>query len=204
MRKPQLLGRLRDTRVQAIASLGIVLAAAATGTYAYWTDSATVSGSTISSGSIDLKVNGTAGNRLDSDTSYTQLNFTGLTPGGSAAGVITVRNNGLSPLTYSVAGAATNADGKGLGAALVVKVTGDATRSAGTGSNFVCSGPALPNTGTAFAANLVSSTTPRQLAAGTEETLCIQATLPSGTTGTGLQNASTAVSFAFTASQIIP
>lgn len=199
MRKPKILSRLRDTRTQAIASLGLVLAAAATGTYAYWTDSATVSGSTISSGSIDLFVNG-----ANNDLAYTALSFSNIVPGQSSAGVITVKNNGLSPLTYYVDGTASNGDGKGLGAALVVKVTGDAARTT-SGSSFTCAGSALANTGTAFAANLVgSSGTPRQLAAGASETLCVQATLPSGTTGTGLQNASTNISFAFAASQIIP
>ncbi|MET3963656.1 putative ribosomally synthesized peptide with SipW-like signal peptide [Marmoricola sp. OAE513] len=202
MRKPQLSKLLRDVRFQAIASLGLVLGAAATGTYAYWSDSAAVAGSTITSGSIDLKVNGTAGNRLDNDNAYTQLSFSNIVPGQSTAGVITVRNNGLSPLTYYAHGAASNADGKGLGAALVVKVTGAATRTA-SGSSFTCGGATLANTGTSFSNNLVSSTNPRQLAAGTEETLCIEATLPTGA-ATSLQNASTNVSFAFTASQIIP
>ncbi|MCX6395243.1 MAG: TasA family protein [Propionibacteriales bacterium] len=200
MRKQTILARLRDTRVQAAASLGLVLAAAATGTYAYWTDSASVSGTTISSGSIDLFVNG-----ANNDTAFTSLSFTNIVPGQSAAGVITVKNNGLSPLTYYVNGAASNADTKGLGAALVVKVTGDATRTT-SGTSFTCAGNALANTGTAFAANLVGSptvATQRQLIPGASETLCVQASLPTGAAST-LQNATTNISFAFTASQIIP
>ena len=199
MRKPHFSHLLRNTRFQAVASLGLVLGAAATGTYAYWTDSATVSGSTISSGSIDLLVQG-----VDSTTTYTDLNFSAMVPGQSSAGVITVKNGGLSPLTYYVNGSASNGDGKGLGAALVVKVTGAATETA-SGTSSTCGGATLANTGTSFSGNLVgSTTTPRQLAVGESETLCVQATLPSGITGTALQNASTAVSFAFTASQIIP
>lgn len=187
---------LRDTRVLAGLSLGAVLALGATGTWAYWTDSATVSGTTFSSGSVDIKVN-----NGDSDPSFTTMNLSNMVPGNSAAGVITVKNGGLSPLTYSVDAVASNADGKGLGAAMVVKVTGDATRS-GTSPTFTCAGTALANTGTTFAANLVQSSTPRLLAAGAQETLCIQATLPTGAS-TSLQGASTNVTFTFNASQII-
>jgi predicted ribosomally synthesized peptide with SipW-like signal peptide len=179
-----------------VLSLGVVLAASATGTYAYWTDSATVSGTTITSGSIDLFVNG--GNN---DTAFTTMSLSNMVPGNSAAGVITVKNNGNSPLTYYVDGAASNADGKGLGAAMTVKVTADATRS-GSSPNWTCAGSALANTGSSFSANLVQSANPRMLAAGASETLCIQATLPSSVTGTGLQNASTNVSFTFNASQL--
>lgn len=196
MRKPNLKD-LRSTRVQAVLSLGVVLAASATGTFAYWTDTATVSGTTISSGSIDLMVN-----NQQSDSAFTTMALSNMVPGNSAAGVITVRNNGASPLTYYVDGAATNADGKGLGAAMVVKVTGDGSRSGST-PNFTCAGAALANTGTAFSANLVQSANPRQLAAGASETLCVQATLPSGASAS-LQNATTNVSFTFNASQLIP
>jgi len=197
MRKPHLFSTLRSTRVQAALSLGVVLAAAATGTFAYWTDSATVSGTTISSGSIDLMVN-----NQQNDTGFTTMSLSNMVPGNSAAGVITVKNNGNSPLTYYVDGAAGNADSKGLGAAMAVKVTGDATRS-GTTPNFTCSSSALANTGTAFTTNLIQSANPRLLAAGASETLCVQATLPAGA-NTSLQNATTNVSFTFNASQLIP
>jgi predicted ribosomally synthesized peptide with SipW-like signal peptide len=175
----------------------VVLAAGATGTYAYWTDSATVSGVTISSGSIDLTVN-----NQQNDTAFTTMSLSNMVPGNSAAGVITVKNAGNSPLTYYVDGAASNGDGKGLGAALTVKVTGDAART-GSSPTFTCNGSALANTGTSFSANLVQSSNPRMLAAGASETLCVQATLPSGA-ATSLQNATTNVSFTFNASQLIP
>jgi predicted ribosomally synthesized peptide with SipW-like signal peptide len=197
MRSPRFLARLRSTRLQAALSLGVVLAAGATGTWAYWTDSAVVSGTSISSGSIDLMVN-----NQQNDTGFTTMSLSGMVPGNSAAGVITVKNNGNSPLTYYVDGAASNTDGKGLGAAMTVKVTGDAARSGST-PNFTCAGSALANTGSAFAANLVQSTNPRLLAAGASETLCVQATLPTGA-ATSLQNATTNVSFTFNASQLIP
>ena len=195
MSKLDLARRLRSTRARAALSLGVVLATAATGTFAFWTDSATVTGTTISSRSIDLRVNNLAGN----DTGYTQLNLTGMVPGNSVAGVITVTNFGSSPLKYYVDATASNADTKGLGAALVVVVTGGT--AGGTAPTRTCSGSALANTGTSFAANLVASSNPRQLAVGASETLCIQATLPTGA-ATTLQNATTNVGFTFNASQL--
>jgi hypothetical protein len=95
---------------------------------------------------------------------------------------------------------ASNVDTKGLGAALVVKVTNDGSTT-GSAPAVTCAGTALGNTGTTFAANLVSSTSPRLLAAGASETLCIQATLPGTLTGSvpgaGLQGATTNVGFTF-------
>ncbi|RNL79193.1 TasA family protein [Nocardioides marmorisolisilvae] len=196
MPKLDLARRLRSTRARAALSLGLVLGTAATGTFAFWSDSATVTGTTITTGSIDLQVN----NLTTNDSAYTQLNLTGMVPGNTVAGVITVKNAGNSPFTYYVDATASNADTKGLGAALVVKVTGASTVT-GSAPSRTCGGATLANTGTAFAASLVSSTTPRQLAVGATETLCIQATLPTGAS-TSLQNATTNVGFTFNANQL--
>src|SRR5690349_443211 len=145
MSKLDLARRFRSTRARALLSLGLVLGTAATGTFAFWTDSATVSGTTISTGSIDLRVNSLTGN----DTAYTQLNLSGMVPGNTVAGVITVTNFGNSPFTYYVDASASNADTKGLGAALVVKVTG-ASSVTGSAPTRSCGGSTLANTGTTF------------------------------------------------------
>lgn len=186
---------LRSTRVRAALALGAVLTVGVSGTYALWTDSVPVSGVTISSGVLDLKVN-----TLDAVPAYTDLNLTGMVPGNTVAGILTVRNAGTIPLTYYATAAATNADGKGLGAALVVKVTADSAVT-GTAPARTCAGAALATTGTTFAGNLVGApATQRSLAAGVSETLCIQATLPT-TAVSSLQGATTNISLTFTASQ---
>ena len=185
----------RSARVRAALGLGAVLLVGVNGTYALWSDAVPVSGATISSGVLDLKVN-----TLDSVTTYTDLSLSGMVPGNTVAGILTVRNAGSIPLTYYATAAATNADGKGLGAALVVKVTADAAVT-GTAPARTCAGAALAQTGTAFAGNLVGApATQRSLAAGVSETLCVQATLPS-TAASSLQGATTNVSLTFTASQ---
>lgn len=184
-------------RVRAAVALGAVLAIATTGTYAYWTDSVPVSGVTITTGTLDLKVN-----NADSTTTYDALSLSNMMPGNTTAGVLTVRNAGTVPLTYYANAAASNGDGKGLGAALVVKVTGDGSVS-GSGSSRTCAGSALSNTGTAFGTSLVgTSAQPRQLAVGASETLCVQAALPASA-ASSLQGATTNVSFTFNASQVI-
>ena len=185
----------RSSRARAALGLGTVLLVGVNGTYALWSDAVPVSGVTISSGVLDLKVN-----TLDSLPAYTDLSLSGMVPGNTVAGILTVRNAGTIPLTYYATAAATNADGKGLGAALVVKVTADSAVT-GTAPARTCAGAALAQTGTVFTGNLVGApATQRSLAAGVSETLCVQATLPS-TAASSLQGATTNVSLTFTASQ---
>ena len=185
----------RSVRARAALGLGAVLLVGVNGTYALWSDTVPVSGVTISAGLLDLKVN-----TLDSVPTYTDLSLSGMVPGNTVAGVLTVRNAGTIPLTYYATAAATNADGKGLGAALVVKVTADAAVT-GSAPARTCAGATLAQTGTTFAGNLVGvPATQRSLAAGASETLCIQATLPT-TAASSLQGATTNVSLAFNASQ---
>lgn len=183
--------RAHDGGVRALLSLGLVAAVGASGTLAYWTDSVTVSGTTLSAGTLDLRVNGS-----DTVTGFTTMNIATLVPGNTTAAVLTVTNNGTAPLRYSLDAAATNADGKGLGAALTVKITADAATT-GSSPSVTCAGSALAGSGSAFAADLVPAASPRQLAAGASETLCVQATLPSNA-ASSLQGATTDVTFTAT------
>ena len=180
--------------LRALLSLGMVVGLGTTGTYAYWTDTATVTGTAISAGTIDLKVNRGAGDQ-DNISDYTTMNVSTMVPGNSTAGTIVVKNNGTAPLRYYVNASGTNTDTKGLAAALDIKVTGDAA-TGGSGTAKTCPGTAL-STATGFGANMLgSAATPRLLAAGASETLCIQATLPTNASTT-LQGATTNVTFTF-------
>ena len=181
-----------DSRaLRALLSLGMVVGLGVTGTYAYWTDQVQVTGTTISTGTIDLKVN-----NQDSVTTFTTMNITTMVPGDSVAGVLTVKNAGTAPLKYYVDAAASNGDSKGLGAALQVKVTGDASTS-GSGRSVTCAGAALGGAGTTFTSNMLgSAASPRLLNAGASETICIQASLPTNAS-TSLQGATTNVTFTF-------
>jgi alternate signal-mediated exported protein len=190
--------RSRTGRALLALAVAAVLLLGGRSTLAFWTRSASVSPGSIKSGSIDLKVDG-----VDNDSAFSTLALSGMQPGDTTAAIITVKNGGLSPLTYTVNAAATNADGKNLRSVLVVKVTTDSTVT-GTGHARTCAGTAIAGSATSFTTGLVP--TARTLAAGAQETLCVQATLPNAapvSTTTTYQNASTAVTFAFNASQVI-
>ena len=91
------LGRcLASARTRAALSLGVVLAVGSTGTFAYWTDDVTVSGTTFTAGTLDLQVND-----LNTVAAYTSLNLTTMVPGNSMAGTLVIKNNGNVPLKYT-------------------------------------------------------------------------------------------------------
>ncbi len=183
----------RTGRVRAVLALGVVMGLGSLTTGAYWTDDAPVTGISLSTGNLDLQLNG-----QDSLTGYTALNITGMVPGNSVAAVLTVNNTGNIPFTYTATSSATDTDGKNLRGALVVKVTGAASVT-GSSPAAACGGAALAGTGSSLTADLVA--TPRTLVAGASETLCIEVTLPSGA-GNGTQSASTDATLQFNAAQI--
>ncbi len=164
-----------DSRsLRLLLSLGVILGAGATATAAAWTNPAAVSGTTIATANVDLRVQG-----LNTVTNYGGLTMSNLAAGLTTAGVLTVRNDGNVPLRYYVDASATNPDGKGLAAALEVKVTSNGTTT-GTQPNRTCANAALADTASSFTTGFVgSAASPRSLAAGATETLCIQAGLPS-------------------------
>ncbi|KQQ41338.1 MULTISPECIES: SipW-dependent-type signal peptide-containing protein [unclassified Nocardioides] len=182
---------LRSLRVRAALGLAVVACVATTGTWAAWTDEVPVSGATVTAGSIDLTVDGS-----NAVTGYTSLSVGAMVPGGSVAAVLTVRNAGTAPLRWTATSTATNGDGKGLAATLVVKVTGDTTVT-GSAPTTTCAGTALAGAGSALNGALVG--TGRTLAPATTEKVCVQLTLP-GNAASGLQGATTAVTLTFTAS----
>src|SRR5688500_14526046 len=89
-------------RVQALLALGVLALPASLGTFAFWTDDVTITGTTFSTGTLDLRVNG-----QDTVTGYTTLNLGAMVPGNSVAGVLTVRNHGTAPMKYTAVTAAT-------------------------------------------------------------------------------------------------
>lgn len=195
LRRALPVGRLVPLLAAITVALGIpaLNPVGATGTLASWTDPTVVSGTTIGTASVDLRVQG-----LDTVTAFTSMNTSALTPGASVAGVLTVRNNGNVPLTYHVGATATNADAKALAAALAVKVTG-ASSVTGTTPNRTCGGTNLSDSATAFTSPFLgSAASPRLLAANSQETVCVQASL-AGDAPTSLQTATTAVSFSVSA-----
>ena len=182
--------RLGSWRVKALLGLGVLALVANTSeTFAFWTDDATVNGTTLSAGTIDLRVNG-----QDAISAYTSLDLTTMVPGSSTAAVLTVKNSGTASLKYTATTSASNEDNKGLGAALVVKVTGDPSVS-GSAPSASCAGSALAGSGSGLNGTLVG--TGRLLAAGATEPICVQISLPAAAPAS-LQGATTTVALTFT------
>lgn len=186
---PRWRHRIRSARLRAALGLGLVLVLGTGRTWAHWSDQVIISGTTLQAGTIDLKVND-----ADEVTGYATLNLLTMVPGNSTAAVLTVKNSGTAPLKFTATSSGTNADGKGLAAALEVKVTGDSATS-GTAPLVTCSGAALPGAGVTLGGSLVS--TGRLLAPGTSEKVCVQLKLPL-TAATSLQGAATSVTLTFT------
>ena len=140
-------------------------------------------------GRIDLQVNDS-----DSVAGFSAMSVPKMLPGDTTAGVLTVENDGTVPLRYSVKSRATDPDGRGLRAHLIVKVTGD-DATTGTGRSVTCAGIPLPDSGHRFTRRLVGSpSAQRVLLPGASETLCVQAHLWEGAPSRQ-QGATTEVTF---------
>ena len=189
-RRHRIAGRFRSRRLRAALGLGLVLSLGVIGTQAAWTDQVTVTGSTFSTGKVDLKVN-------DGDTNVTvsTLSLAGMVPGTSAAGTMRVLNNGTVPLKYSAVGAATNADGKNLAGGLAMRVVYYGSVN-GTAPNQTC-GVSNALAGTATSLNGPVFGTSRRLNAGDSEVMCFEVTLPANAPS-ALQGATTTATFTFT------
>lgn len=181
---------LSSVRLRAALGLGVVLSIGVTGTLAAWTDASTVNGTAISSGTINLQVNG-----ADAVTGYTSLNITNMVPGNSVAGLLTVTNVGSAPFKYTATSSGTNPDGKNLVSGLVVKVTAD-TSTSGSGLFKTCAGAAVAGTGTTVPGSLI--TTSQLLLPAGSKTFCIQLTL-SSSASTALQGGTAEIGFTFQA-----
>lgn len=97
----------RRTGLPALAVAVAVLlgATGGLGTLAYWNDVETLSGATVTAGSLDLVVRDGGGVAVDR---WDQLTLANMAPGESVAATLTVRNAGTTPFTVGV-----NAAGSG-------------------------------------------------------------------------------------------
>lgn len=149
-----------------ITTVAVVLLGGVGGTFAFWTDDATVGGDTVTAGVLDLKVDG-----VDSVTAHADLSFGALLPGNRLATVLTVGNAGTAPLVWT---ASTTASNSTFAAAFDVKVTAD-TNVSGTKPNATCPGAALADGRTTLGGSLLS--TSRRLEPGASQKICVQLTL---------------------------
>jgi predicted ribosomally synthesized peptide with SipW-like signal peptide len=180
-------------KMRAFLALGVFAGAAWTGTYASFTDSATAT-STFTAGTIDLLLSGEA----DDAYSFTSINLGNMKPGDLVYAPLTIANNGTLPFNYTMATAASNGDGLGLGAQLtlgVKKVANTGACDAG-GVGYAASSDVLLAEGALNGGAIAS----RALASGSSEVACFKVLLPLAS-GDVFQGSTTTATFTFSATQ---
>lgn len=199
MARNRFLRLLGSTRVRAGLSLGVAAAVASTGTFAYWTASATVTGTSFQTGTLDLQVNNTEALTNTVGT----LSMSAMAPGNTSAQVLTLKNNGTVPLKWTLTGLLTTAAFNG---ELTVTVTTGTV--SGSGNSATCTGTVV---GTPVALTTTSQSiiaTPQPTTAGSgmpvagTTPLCFQVAFDSNAP-ISLQNQSTQANFTFSSTSNI-
>ena len=179
IRRPR--GRRGSGRARALMSLAAVAVLATgvsvKGTFAFWTDSATLQTGSFSSGTLDVTLGGQLTGQ-GGTWSPAGFSLTNLVPGESQAFSFAVANAGTVGLTYTVSGTATG----GLAPSMQFSIHPGTASNSGTAAAGNRTGSC---TGAALATNVVLSGTattlvgtPRSLAAGSgTENICVIARL---------------------------
>jgi hypothetical protein len=168
------------------AGLGLVFFTSTS--FAMYSDTQTSANSSFQTGTLSLGVN----------PATALFNVSNMKPGDASYAPLTLTNAGSLSLSYSMTSSASNADSKGLAAALTaeVKLVPGATCNATT---FGASSTVIAPSVTGLAS--LATTAGRTVAAAGTEVACFKVTLPS-TAGNALQGASTTASFTFAAAQV--
>lgn len=197
-----------SVRIRALLSLGVVLGFGAVGTAAYWTDQATLAGTTFSAGTLDLKLDGNLAGQGGSYTK-TSLGITNMIPGESVAVTVAVQNVGSVGFKYTAKAYNTGGLSSGLRWTVVANSTASnaGTEAAGTRAGS-CSGGTTTASAVTLSTNSGSPTTvigtARTLAATSgSEDVCIIGALASSADNS-LQGTSATGTFIFDAVQVTP
>ena len=158
-------GRVPRDRWRLVLSFGIVLGLGSVNTLAAWTDDARLAG-TSAAGSIDLLINSQLQGQ-DGTVTSTGVSAPSMLPGSVAAEVVTVRNGGTAALTFSATAIATGS--------LAPDLTW-VIRQGGALSGSTCAGGTVLLNG-AIGATQTAIGTATTLAAGTQQSYCVQVTL---------------------------
>lgn len=199
-------------RTRALLSLGVVGFVFVGTTGAYWTDEGTVTGATISSGTLDLTAGPTTGSENLTGTGPNNWNsgilgITDLIPAESVAGSFVVRNSGTAPLRFNATVSTTNNNLTSASVGLQVQVYDNGTAS-NTGTQ-AAGNRAGSCTGTLSYTGFVSTTASGNVfssdisltTSGATRNVCVKATLNSSAPNS-LQGKSTQVVLSLTAVQV--
>ncbi len=190
-----------SVRVRALLSLGVVLGLGSVSTMAYWTDTATMSTGSFTSGSLDLRLQGNLAGQ-GGDWTNADLAMSKMIPGESVAVTVPVQRAGGSiGFRYGLSATATGA----LAPYLRWDVAAGTAGAAGTSGSGLrtqhCSGAAL-STANTLSGDAVELVRDRALTGSAmSETLCLRVELPASA-GNAAQAKSATASFVFDATQI--
>ena len=197
-------------RVRALLSLGIVVGLGAVGTLAYWTDDATITSSSFSSGRLDVTLNDQLAGAVNNGGTTSDVDFklAEMIPGESFARTVKVGNAGTVGLTYTTK--AWNSGTLASGLRWTV-VAGSTASNAGTlaAGNRVGTCSAGTTTATTVTLGTTAGTattviTPKRTITATApifENVCIIAKLDS-TAGNALQGTTASATFIFNGTQL--
>lgn len=198
---------LGSTRLRLLLCLGLVFAPGAVGTFAYWTDTATISGITITSGTLDLMVGDTAtADELEGQGgtwNYAAFTMDAMLPGESIAKPVTIKNAGTTPLTYNGKLSSSNNDFAGN---LSVSISAGATlgnsgsQAAGDRNGTCTGGSAWWTDKSVTAATPDMAPAAVTLAPGASTSLCVRAELDANAQN-AVQGKSTVLTMLFAANQ---
>jgi spore coat-associated protein N len=172
------------------------MAGLATGASALFTSQATVTANSFTTGTVVISTS----------PATALVTFSNMAPADQVTNPLTVSNTGSLDLRYAVTSTATNADAKDLKTELVMTIKSNVVTC--TNGGFGGSGTVLYSgaLGSVAGINVIGDPAPgpqpgdRTLAAGTNEVLCFNVSLPSGA-GNQYQNATTTATFTFNAEQ---
>lgn len=204
--------RRRSGRARAILSLGAVAVLATgmsvKGTFAFWTDTATVNTGNFVSGTLDVTL---AGGLIGTggETKIDALNMAGMAPGESVAASFAIANNGSVGLTYGISSAVTGELAQYMQFSIYAGATSAVTNPVGTNGirTGSCSGtPILTDvvlSGSAVTPAPLTAFPRRTLpATGTKtENICVVAKLNPGADN-GAQSKTMSASLVFDAKQV--
>ena len=171
------------------------------GTQAFWNDMASVSGTTVTSGTLDLKVG-----EQDSYT-WSALSIGDIAPGESTAESLTVSNAGSTPFTVSITGSSVTAN-ETLRSALQVTVRTGSTATTTSATYPRVEGCSTTGSITFGPATLPAASTTvlgpsAAIPAGGSLTFCVLIAFSSSADNT-LQSKTYQPSFVVTATQVAP
>lgn len=201
-RRSRTRGASGNGKVRALLSLGLLVGFGSIGTYAYWSDTAVVSGGPITSGAMDLQFDTTGAVGTGANYAKTAITWSNLAPGERKAFDLSVKNVGNPPFTYvATATRGVSPTWTFSGTPITVQVySGTAVADTTYPQQDTCTGASLGTAQAVDATNKSVITTAQEIPAGGTQGLCIVVGLDQAADNLN-QGKTGSIALTFTASQ---